>query len=255
MLALPADGVDPLTVVLSWLGQHGLPAVEQLSQLVTLAEHVAEVKARQAYTVAFAQLQQALAPITPTQTSTFGAYASLGDMVESVRKPLAAHGFALSFALNDQREEQTGELMLILTTTLSHVAGHRERCMVAVPIEVGPVSNRTGQPVRSIAQARAAAITAARRQAILTMLNLSTGDPEQPDAQVEAEPAVPDGVEEAMATLRSVTDRPKLAEAWGQLPYVMRRHLQAAQPALMEELKARFPAPVAPEPTAEQPAE
>jgi hypothetical protein len=88
------------------------------------------------------------------------------------------------------------------------------------------------------------------------MLNLSTGDPEQPDApQAETEPAVPDGVEEAMATLRSVTDRPKLAEAWSQLPYVMRRHLQAAQPALMEELKARFPAPVAPEPTAEQPAE
>jgi hypothetical protein len=229
---------NPLSRILAWVETHGVPAVEQLTQLVSLAEHVAAKQAKQQFTRAFAQLQHALKPVTPTSSSTFGPYATLGDIVSAVREPLAAQGFALSFRLSEVQTDAGVELLL--TTMLSHVDGHTETCTIAVPIEVGPVSSRTGEAVRSVAQARAAAVTSARRLSVLALLNLTTGESEQPEPVAQG-PVVPEGAEAAEAQLQAVTSRAALLEAWSKLPFVMRRYLQAEKPQLVESLKAKFP--------------
>jgi hypothetical protein len=229
---------NPLSRILAWVETHGVPAVEQLQQLVVLAEHVAAKQAVQQFTRAFVALQHTLKPVTPTSTSSFGAYASLGDIVSAVQQPLAKHGFGLSFRLTEVQANGGVELMLV--TLLSHVDGHTESCQVSVPIEVGPVSSRTGEAVRSVAQARAAAVTAARRLSVLTLLNLTTGESEQPEPTPQG-PMVPEGVDVAEAQLAAVTSRAALLETWSKLPFVMRRYLQAEKPQLVESLKAKFP--------------
>jgi hypothetical protein len=229
---------NPLSRILAWVETHGVPAVEQLQQLVALAEHVAAKQAKQQFTRAFAVLQQALKPVTPTSTSSFGPYATLGDIVQAVREPLAAQGFGLSFKLSEVQTD--GGVELLLTTSLSHIDGHTETCTIAVPIEVGPVSSRTGEAVRSVAQARAAAVTSARRLAILALLNLTTGESEQPEPVAQG-PVVPEGAEAAETQLQAATSRAGLLEVWSTLPFVVRRYLQAEKPQLLESLKAKYP--------------
>jgi|GEM_PF-6524281 len=238
---------DPLAQVLAMAldGRSNVPSPEVLERLVTLAEHIADRQAKLAFVQAFAQLQAKLLPVTPTSTSTFGPYATLGDILTSVRKPLADEGFSLAFSLDERFLPGREDTTLSLQTTLTHIGGHNEVSEVSIVVEQGPVSQRTGQPVRSIAQARAAAVTAARRLAVLSMLNLTTGDPEQDNQPEAAEPAAPEGVDDAVKALDAVRSRPQLLETWGKLPFALRTYLQRTKPELLAMLKQKYPEPEA----------
>lgn len=234
---------DPLAQLLTMAMDGGGSKLqaETLERLVSLAEHVADRRAKLAYGEAFVKLQARLTPVTPTSTSTFGPYATLGDILSAVRKPLADEGFSLAFGLNQRWVPQQNDVELTLLTTLTHIGGHSESSEVSIVVEVGPVSSRTGQAVRSVAQARAAALTATRRLAVLSMLNLTTGEPEQETATEAAAEQAPEGVAEAVAQLQAVTSRAQLLETWAKVPFAIRTYIGRTRPEVLADLKTKYP--------------
>ena len=179
--------------------QQPVPSPETLERLVNLAEHVADRQAKAAYARAFVALQAKLLPVTPTSTSTFGPYATLGDIMANVQQAAGRRGLLAGL----QPQRAVGAAAAGDGADPDDDADPRGRprrsSEVSIIVEVGPVSaSAPASRCAPMAQARAAALTATRRLAVLAMLNLTTGEPEQPEAAEAAGRAGAGGGAEAV---------------------------------------------------------
>lgn len=163
----------------------GVP-VEVLERLVALQEHVTERQARAAFFEALARFQDECPVIVKAKTAKIKTrsgsdyaynYAPLEQIAKEIRPVLRRHGLSYSFTTQQSQHAKVLEVVCILR----HVDGHEERALFPVPTE--------SEAAMSPAQRVGAALTYGRRQALVSVLGLTTADedddaPDRPTGQV-----------------------------------------------------------------------
>jgi len=155
-------------------------SVEALEKLVALHERVADRNAAQEFHDALARFQASCPPIGRTRavdyvTST-GArvrynYAELDHIVAVVGPGLHAEGFSYWWDSADDGK------MITTKCTLSHVNGHSRTSSFACPIDT--------RAKMSEGQQRSSAWTVGRRQSFVSVLGLTTTEPDDDAVSME----------------------------------------------------------------------
>lgn len=148
-------------------------SAESLEKIVALHERIADRLAAQEFADALAEFQS-LCPLIPRNTvaniTTRGGarfsynFADLDTIVSTVREPLRRNG--LSFSWDSKTEGGS----ITCVCTLRHVNGHKESASFSCPTET-PAGMTEQQKV-------AAALTFARRQALVQVLGITTTEPD-----------------------------------------------------------------------------
>lgn len=139
---------------------------DALSKLVDLQERVQKHNAEMAFNEAM-QSFQGECPVIPHDKSGGGnpakyTYASLPQIVATIRPFLNEHGFAYSFDCVTEQDR------MITTCTVSHVAGHSRTHSIMIKI--------CGTSAMSQPQMAASALTYGRRYALCAALGIVTAD-------------------------------------------------------------------------------
>lgn len=115
--------------------------VEKLERLTALYERHMEREARGEYAAALAQMQPELpeieehGAITDRQGDVQSTYALWEDIQRAIKPVLAAHGFALTFAVTHEGDR------LAVTGKLSHKGGHTEETTLQLPLDTSGSKN------------------------------------------------------------------------------------------------------------------
>lgn len=134
--------------------------VGKLEKLLAMHERMETRQAEQHFIVAFNKLQLELSPIVASsEISNRGKYERYEDVMEHIRRPLQSNGFVVSFGM-DYLESP---LRVVVTCTLSHIAGHSRANSFTVRVS-GKADSET--------QADCKAATTAKRNALLQALNI-----------------------------------------------------------------------------------
>lgn len=140
--------------------------VEKLERLFDLETRWREREARAAYYRAKSAFQAACPPIQKSQTANAGKfsykYASLSDVVKSIRDTLAEHGLSYRWEVIDTPER------IEVKCIVSHVDGHSEATSLgAVPDDSG---------AKNQIQQRGSTLTYLQRYTLIGALGLSSAD-------------------------------------------------------------------------------
>jgi hypothetical protein len=117
--------------------------VDKLERLMALYERHMEREAHAAYTAALAEMQPLLpeieehGEILDKQGEVQSTYALWEDVQRAIKPILAAHGFALTFAIG--KDEAAGQLTV--TGKLSHRLGHVEETTIRLPLDTSGNKN------------------------------------------------------------------------------------------------------------------
>lgn len=148
--------------------------VSVIERLVALQEHVTERNARMAYFEALAAFQSECPEIPKSKKVRYATkaggqvdydFAPLDVIARIIRPGLLKHGFSYSWEV-----EAGGPNLLIVWAVLRHIDGHSERAQFPVPID--------NDPKRSAAQNSGSALTYGRRMSLVSVLGLTTADPD-----------------------------------------------------------------------------
>ena len=156
-------------------------SVETMEKLVSLHERVADRQAAQEFAAALAQFQDTVPPIERKTTANVATssgvtysyrYAELDEIVRTIQPVLRQN--ALSFTWDSRTEGEN----LSCTCTLRHVNGHK--------IDASFQCSTKSRAGMSEPQKAAAALTFAKRQALIQVLGLTTCDPDTDAEDVTA---------------------------------------------------------------------
>jgi hypothetical protein len=137
--------------------------VDRLEQLFNLHQRVQADAAKRAYYEAFARLQANLPAVARKgKAHNDKRYARFEDIIDTIKGPMAEHGFSLSF-----RTSQPDNLLSV-TGVLSHSAGHSEETTLTLPADLSGSKN----PV----QAWGSTASYGKRYCALTLLGIATED-------------------------------------------------------------------------------
>jgi hypothetical protein len=168
-----------ITALLTKAVEKNLP-VETLERLVALHERVSDRAAAAEFAGALADFQAECPAVAKTSTakiltnsgSSFSYnYADLSQIAKTVRPLLHARGFSYSW------DSEMKDKMLVCICTLRHINGHREKASFTSPVE-----SKAGM---SEQQKFAAALSYAKRMALIQVLGITTADPDTDGANPE----------------------------------------------------------------------
>nr|WP_299379727.1 ERF family protein [uncultured Halomonas sp.] len=136
--------------------------IDKMERLLQMQERVLDRQALMAYSAAMAAMQTELPSIAERGKGNNGHYATLEDIVDTVRPILQRHGFAVSFRIVTQERgiEVTGVLM--------HRDGHREETSMLLPADVSGNKNAV--------QAFGSSTSYGKRYVLCALLNITTRD-------------------------------------------------------------------------------
>jgi hypothetical protein len=136
--------------------------IDKMERLLQMQERVLDRQALMAYSAAMAAMQAELPSIAERGKGNNGHYATLEDIVDTVRPILQKHGFAVSFRIVTQERgiEVTGVLM--------HRDGHREETSMLLPADVSGNKNAV--------QAFGSSTSYGKRYVLCALLNITTRD-------------------------------------------------------------------------------
>lgn len=164
-----ASNADSLFTSIVIAAENGAD-VDRIEKLMALYERVKANDARAQFVAAMSKMQPKIPAIrerggirdrTGNVQST---YALWEDINETIKPILAAHGFALTFRTTD---EMVGEnLMIVVTGSLSHEAGHVENTTMRLPIDASGSKNNV--------QARGSSVSYGKRYTASALLNLTS---------------------------------------------------------------------------------
>ena len=117
-------------------------------------------QAMMAYSAAMAAMQTELPSIEERGQTNNGGYATLEDIVDTVRPILQKHGFAVSFRI------QTQERGIQVTGVLMHKDGHREETSMLLPADMSGNKNAV--------QAFGSSTSYGKRYVLSALLNITT---------------------------------------------------------------------------------
>lgn len=117
-------------------------------------------QAMMAYSAAMAAMQTELPSIEERGQTNNGCYATLEDIVDTVRPIMQKHGFAVSFRI------QTQERGIQITGVLMHKDGHREETSMLLPADMSGNKNAV--------QAFGSSTSYGKRYVLCALLNITT---------------------------------------------------------------------------------
>lgn len=208
-VATRAEPTAPLAIIdLFRLAiEKGVP-VEALERLQALHERVSDRAAAAEFAAALASFQDSCPPISRASvgnitTKSGGGYqykyASLPEITRTVQPHLRDAG--LSYSWDTVEEKGT----LRVTCVLRHLNGHRESASFSVPIE-----NTSGM---SAQQKPAAAFRTCQRQTLISVLGLTTADPDFVE-EATREPVTADQADDLIALCEEVGVPPSRVLKW-----------------------------------------
>ncbi|MDW5376400.1 ERF family protein [Halomonas sp. HP20-15] len=134
--------------------------ITKMERLLQLQERVLDRQALMAYSAAMAAMQTELPSIAERGQGNNGHYATLEDIVDTVRPILQCHGFAVSFRI------QTQERGIQITGVLMHREGHREETSMLLPAD--------GSGNKNAVQAFGSSTSYGKRYVLCALLNITT---------------------------------------------------------------------------------
>lgn len=162
---LTTTGADQMTQLMRLAVERGAEGVDALERLVALQERQQAIAAEAAHAAALSAFQQDCPSIAKNAKGAHNArYATLDHILDTVRAPLAMHGFAVTF---DSEEVEGGRLKV--WCIVHHALGHSTRASFTVSREAA--SNRMNDTQRD-----GSALSYGRRYALGLALNISTGE-------------------------------------------------------------------------------
>lgn len=145
--------------------------IDKLERLMQMHERMQARTAEQEFNAAMAQMQCEIPTVFEGAVNlhTKKSYATLDDINRTLKPVMQRHGFAITFKV----EQVTGGLSI--TGILMHRAGHREQTSMVLPIDKGAGRNDV--------QAVGSSTTYGKRYVMCALLNITTGDQVDDDAQ------------------------------------------------------------------------
>lgn len=134
--------------------------IDKLERLLQMQERVLDRQALRAYSAAMADMQTELPSIDERGKTNTGRYATLEDIVDTVRPIIKKHGFAISFRI------QTQERSIQVTGVLMHKDGHREETSMLLPADTSGSKNAV--------QAFGSSTSYGKRYVLCALLNITT---------------------------------------------------------------------------------
>ncbi|MDR5897686.1 ERF family protein [Halomonas vilamensis] len=134
--------------------------IDKMERLLQMQERVMDRQAMMAYSAAMAAMQTELPSIEERGKTNNGFYATLEDIVDTVRPIMQKHGFAVSFRI------QTQERGIQITGVLMHKDGHREETSMLLPADVSGNKNAV--------QAFGSSTSYGKRYVLCALLNITT---------------------------------------------------------------------------------
>ncbi|WP_280564696.1 ERF family protein [Chromohalobacter sp. 48-RD10] len=134
--------------------------IDKMERLLQMQERVLDRQALMAYSAAMAAMQTELPSIAERGQGNNGHYATLEDIVDTVRPIMQKHGFVVSFRI------QTQERAIQVTGVLMHQDGHREETSMLLPADVSGNKNAV--------QAFGSSTSYGKRYVLCALLNITT---------------------------------------------------------------------------------
>ncbi|MBB3140319.1 ERF family protein [Halomonas organivorans] len=134
--------------------------IDKMERLLQMQERVLDRQALMAYSAAMAAMQTELPSIAERGKTNNGHYATLEDIVDTVRPIMKKHGFAVSFRI------QTQESGIQVTGVLMHQDGHREETSMLLPADTSGSKNAV--------QAFGSSTSYGKRYVLCALLNITT---------------------------------------------------------------------------------
>lgn len=134
--------------------------IDKMERLLQMQERVLDRQAAADYSAAMAGMQTEIPSIAERGKTNNGRYATLEDIVDTVRPIMQKHGFAVSFRIKtiDKGVEITGVLM--------HRGGHREETSMLLPADTSGNKNAV--------QAFGSTVSYGKRYVLCSLLNITT---------------------------------------------------------------------------------
>lgn len=148
--------------------------VDKFAKLVDIVKMLENEKAKREFYEAFAKFQSQVPPILKSSEVNMGAgrprynYASLGDIITEIQKPLQKCGLSYHWKVNN--DDSFIEVICIL----GHKSGYELQTSISAAKDT--------TPGKSNVQAIASTITYLKRYTLISLLGIGTADPDD-DAQ------------------------------------------------------------------------
>lgn len=169
--SLPVEQVQVNPTPDNWISQalSSGRTMEEIQQFIDMRNADLKEKARLAFLNAFKALQEDIPELVKNKAGALNRYkyAELPELQKTLRKPIAKHGFSVSW---DQEEE--GDTVKV-TCELAHEGGHvRSSALTGTPKDVVSGNDSATNGI----QKKASLITYLRRYTYTAVLGISSGD-------------------------------------------------------------------------------
>ena len=134
--------------------------IDKMERLLQMQERVLDRQAAADYSAAMAAMQTDIPSIAERGKTNNGRYATLEDIVDTVRPIMQRHGFAVSFRV------KTIERGVEVTGVLMHRGGHREETTMLLPADTSGSKNAV--------QAFGSSVSYGKRYVLCSLLNITT---------------------------------------------------------------------------------
>lgn len=163
---LPSDSGNEMAMMILQAASTPDFDVAKLEKLMDLQERETNRQAKIEFSKAFAEMQSEIETVSKTKKGHNTMYATLEDIVDTVKPVLQRFGFAVSFSIDTKQG-------VIVTCTLMHKLGHS----IDTTITLNPDNSGSKNAVQAIGSA----VSYGKRYTICSLLNIATRDDD--DAQ------------------------------------------------------------------------
>lgn len=145
--------------------------IEKMERLMAMHERMQDKAAEAAFNAGMAQMQCEIPTVFEAAVNlhTGNSYATLDDITRIIKPIMQRHGFAITFKVDHQ------DKLISVTGILMHRDGHREQTTMALPADIGKGRNEV--------QAVGSSTTYGKRYVLSALLNITTGETRDDDAQ------------------------------------------------------------------------
>lgn len=160
--------------------------IDKMQRLFTMQQEATAARARTEFLAAFARLQAELPAVERKgKGHNDKKYARFEDFIETVKEPLATHGFSLSFRINQfgVAKSDGGPIEpagIRVTGVLGHEAGHQEDTSLTLPADTSGNKNAV--------QALGSTISYGKRYVGMTLMGIATEDEDDDGKAAGAKP-------------------------------------------------------------------
>lgn len=174
---LPAVRSDDIMGVITSFASDPNFDVVKLEKLMDLNERMLNRSAKEAFAADFVRMKPLLPRVIRTKENkqTKSMYAPLEDINQIVDPILAEHGFGTSAKIVSQTEKT-----VTVKAELWHRAGHTEETTITMPLDDRGIA---GTVNKTLPHAISSSITYIKRVATCALLNISTGDDKDGNAE------------------------------------------------------------------------